>query len=137
MQWRLTEAVQTPCGLWLEDETAIAQVMDRLRAKPHVWGDIRFVHGLSWLAISGPVLPHVKGARAFYSAHEGWYLPVGVDFAVPEHVRDELLSSLVSTHAFQPPALLLPDFKPGQSITGEADAYLLSPSYLISSLANA
>jgi hypothetical protein len=137
MQWQRTEAVQTPCGLFLNNDVAIEKLLCRLSVPSEAWSDLRIVHGSTWLIIHGPVLPYVAEVTAFYMALSGWYLPVGIDFAVPVHVREELLSCMLSEHAFQPPALVIPEFGNGETVSRKADVFLLSRSVPVSRIVHA
>lgn len=137
MHWRRTAPVQAVDALFAAGADAADRLLAGLAGKSALFGALPMARGDDWIILfAGPIpgdvadppgriLPSLAGMVPLYEEAKGWWLPVGIELAVPVQARDAVRAALCEEHGVMPPALIVPRFDAGAETTRAIDLYLI------------
>jgi len=137
MRWCRTDPVQEVDALIVIGPDAPERVTTTLSRKSGLFASLTIEQGEGWVAIfaaaldggTETLLPRLPDATALYAMVPGWWLPVGIRLAVPDHAQAELIAAMCDRFGMTSPAIIVPRFgRPDSDIedcTDHADIYLI------------
>jgi hypothetical protein len=133
MHWRRVAPVQDVGAQIVIRPGAVEQVRARLAAKSLLFSELQIDHGDDWVAIfamplvdesgsADTILPDL-GGTSLYEEAPGWWLPVGVAVAAPQHARASLRDALMAAHDVRMPVIVVPRFEGDATLSRQALLY--------------